>query len=249
MNFFRISTLWVPDHHLNMEWDHPERPALKEWSIKAFDGNLLLASLGFLLPTLGVFFFMWLIEGDIWLGLIPSAFVGYITYNASVQKRMCVYRLTEKGGEVHDWRAIPNFIFASMPWLAGIYLILVLWGFSFSPEVGLGALVGGGGMGLLYALVFTSEDYKKNQLDLSHWKFEWREIYEVIYDRKGHAIGFTTEDSKPYIVRFKEDNENFYGCRIYFHPKMAEELLRLFKSKIDPSIKIKEGRIHYRTVD
>ena len=100
-------------------------------------------------------------EDNLWGLLISSIFAGYIIYNATLQKRMCVYRLTEKGGEVHDWRAIPNFIFASMPWLAGIYLILVLWGFSFSPEVGLGALVGGGGMGLLYVLVFTSEDYKK----------------------------------------------------------------------------------------
>ena len=247
MNIFRISTLWVPEHHLNMEWDHPERPALKEWSIKAFDGNLRLATLfgSGVLPVL--LLILWLMEVQ-WLeGLIFSAVMWFFIQNTFFLKRVCVYRLTEKGGEVYDWRAIPNFIFASMPWLAGIYLILVLWGFSFSPEVGLGALVGGGGMGLLYVVVFSSKDYKKDQLDLSHWTFEWGDIYEVIYDRKGHAIGFTTEDSRPYIVRFKEDNENYYGCRIYFHPKMAEELLLLFKSKINSSIEIKEGRIHYRT--
>ena len=247
MNIFRISTLWVPDHHLNMEWDHPERPALMEWSIKAFDGNLRLAALfgSGMLPIL--LLLLWLMEMQWLAGLIFSAVMWVFIQNTFLLKRVCVHRLTEKGGEAYKWRAIPNFIFASMPWLAGIYLILVLWGFSFSPEVGLGALVGGGGMGLLYAAVFSSKDYKKDQLDLRHWKFDWDEIYEAIYDRKGHAIEFNVERSKPYITRFKEENENFYSCQLYFHPKMAEELLRLFRSKIDPSIEIKEGRMHYRT--
>lgn len=144
MNIFRISTLWVPDHHLDMEWVHPEQPALKEWSIKAFDGNLLLASLGFLPPILILLFFILLLEDNLWGLLISSIFSGYIIYNATLQKRICVHRLTGNGGEVYKWRAIPNFIFSSMPWLAGIYLILVLWGFTFSPELGLGVLVGGG---------------------------------------------------------------------------------------------------------
>lgn len=222
---------------------------MKEWSIKAFDGNLLLASLGFLPPILILLFFILVLEDSLWVLLISATFSGYIIYNATLQKRMCVHRLTENGGEVREWRAIPNFIFVSIPWLAGIYLILVLWGFTFSPEVGLGALLGGGGVGILYATVFTSEDYKKDQIDLMHWTFEWNEIYEAIYDRKGHAIGFTTNNAKPYITRFKEENENFYGCRIYFHPKMAEEILQLFRSKIGPGIPIKEGRIHYRTID
>ena len=250
MNFFRISTLWVPDHHLNMEWDHPERPALKEWSIKAFDGNLRLSALfgvAVFAPILLLMFFV--LEMGWVINSILAVIAWFVFSNTALQKRVCVNRLSEKGGEVYKWRAIPNFIFASMPWLAGIYLALVLWGFTISSAVGLGALMGGGGLGILYIAVFTSKDYKKDQLDVRHWKFDWDEIYEAIYDRKGHAIGFNVERSKPYIARFKEENENFYSCQLYFHPKMAEELLLLFKSKIKSGVEIKEGRIHYRTID
>lgn len=248
MNIFRISTL-VPDHHLKMDWKHPERTALKEWTIKAFDGNLFLATLfaGVLCVVMSVV--LWLVPMDWWGTLLISALVWATVMNTFLLKRVCAIRLNEVGGEVFKWRAIPNFIFASMPWLIAIYAGLVLWGFTFSPEVGLGALAGGGGMGILYATVFTSEDYKKSQLALRHWTFSWDEIYEVIYDPKSHAIGFNVNEAQPYIARFKEENENFYGGRIYFHPKMAKEILQIFRSKLDPSITIKEGRIHYRTID
>ena len=92
-------------------------------------------------------------------------------------------------------------------------------------------------------------DYKKNQLTLRHWTFSWDEIYEAIYDPKSHAIGFNVNEAKPYIARFKEENENFYGGRIYFHPKMAEQILQIFKEKLGPNTPIKEGRIHYRGID
>lgn len=249
MNIFRISTLWVPDHHLRMDWENPERPALKKWTIKAFDGNLFLAVLFAGVLCLAVIGGLWLAKMEWWWNLLMAVFIWATIMNTFLLKRVCVTRLTEVGGEVFKWRAIPNFIFASMPWLIALYAGLVLWGFTFSPEVGLGALAGGGGMGILYAVVFTSEDYKKSQLALRHWTFSWDEIYEAIYDCKGHAIGFNVVESKPYLTRFKEENENFYGCRIYFHPKMAEEVLRLFKEKLGPGIPMKEGRIHYRTID
>lgn len=254
MNIFRISTLRLPYHDIKIEWRNPETPTVKEWTIRAFDGNLSLALLIFcgglgLFLALGCLFILKLTTLGWWGVVFLTLLVITTSMNTLLQKRAFVIRLTERGGEIFNWRAIPNFIFTSMPWLIAIYVGLVLLGFTLSPELGLGALVGGGGMGILYATVFTSEDYKKNQLDLMHWSFSWDEIYEAIYDHKGHAIGFNVIASKQYITNFKEENENFYGGRIYFHPKMAEQILQIFRNKLDPSITIKEGRIHYRTID
>lgn len=247
MNILRISTLWIQDHHLRMDWKHPEYVEKISWTIKALDGSILRASIGFLLPTLLMLFLFWALDSDIWEALITLAFAGYITYNAAFQKRVFVIRLSEEGGEVCDWRAVPNFIFSSMPWLIGIYLLVALWGFAQSPGGALGALAGGAGICIVYAFFATSKNYKDSQLDLHHWEFKWHEIYEAIYDRKNHAIGFNVEEIRDYITRTQEKHENFYCCRIYSPPQIAEEIINLFSSKLTPDTPIKEGRIYYLT--
>lgn len=249
MNIFRISTLWVPDHHLKMNWKYPEFTAINSWTIKALDGSIVRSSIELLIPSSILLFFFWALDIELWGMLITTTFVGYITYNATFQKRVFSIRLTGAGGEVCDWRAIPDFVFSSMPWLIGLYLLVILWGFSQSPGVALGALAGGAGMGIVYAFIATSKDYKNSQLDFHHWEFEWQEIYEAIYDRKSHAIGFNVKSAKEYAERIQGKHGNFYCCRIYFHPKMTEELLELFRSKLAPNTPIKEGRIYYLTDD
>lgn len=249
MNIFRISTLWVPDHHSKMDWKHPERTATNTWTIKALDGSILRSAIGLLPPSLLLIFFFLALDIELWGMLTTSTFVGYITYNATFQKRVFAIRLTEEGGEVCNWRAIPEFIFKSMPWLIGVYLLVILWGFFQSPGVALGALAGGAGMGIVYAFIATPKDYKDSQLNFQHWEFEWHEIYEAIYDRKSHAIGFNVKSAKEYAERIQGKHENFYCCRIYFHPRIAKELLDLFRSKLAPDTPIKEGRIYYLTDD
>ncbi|MFN3769858.1 MAG: hypothetical protein ACK4TD_15905 [Ectopseudomonas guguanensis] len=246
MNIFRISTFWVPYHDIKIEWQNPEIPALKEWTIKAFDGNLLQEAIGGgATLALVCAFLLWLTDAEWWGWAIITLVMWATLMNTFLQKRVYVTRLTEQGGEVYRWRAIPNFIFASMPWLIVIYAGLVLWGFTVSPEVGLAALAGGGGVGVLYATVFTSDNYKKDQLNLMHWTFSWGDIYEAIYDKESHAIGYNVIESRPYISQLKEKNENFYGGRIYFPPQIADEILQLFTEKLSPTVPIKEGRIYY----
>lgn len=230
-----------------MDWKYPQRTVKSAWTIKALDRSILRSSIAFFFPNLLVLSIFWALNTDLWGALITSAFVGYITYNASFQKRVFAIRLTEEGGEVCDWRAIPNFIFSSMPWLIGLYMLVVLWFFSQQPEAALGALAGGAGMCIVYAIIVTSKNYKDSQLDFHHWEFEWHEIYEAIYDHKNHAIGFNIKEIRDYIIKTQEKHENFYCCRIHFHPKMSKEVLSLFRGKLAPDIAIKEGQIYYLT--
>lgn len=171
MNIFRISTLWAPSYHLKIDWKHPKRPALKEWTIKAFDGKLLLACLGGLgaIPCL-LFAYFALTMG--WaVNLMLIIFALFIFINTFLLKQFYAIRLTDTGGEICHWKALPDFLFSSMPWLILLYILFIIWGLSQSPEMALGALASGAGLGIIYALTATSKGYKESQLRFQQWDF------------------------------------------------------------------------------
>jgi hypothetical protein len=188
----------LPGHH---RWKHANLPALLEWRIKARSYNTTVANFMFLV----VFMFATLLFG--WGGglfnpdSILVASIGmpfYIVtmvavYGTTHQKNKFAYRFTEQGIEICEWKAPGKGWMIALKWLTVIVAIAVIFIIAIDPSAFWIALVGPGGMGLLYLGLANSKQYQEMHSLYRHNSYGWSEIKHVYSDRSRYLISLEYE--------------------------------------------------------
>ena len=221
-----------PDHH---QWKHANQPALLEWKIKARPYNTAVAN--------GMFVFMMVIaliacylmffrsdnsplfEKLSWSVIFLSVFF-LALYGTTHQKTNFAYRLTEKGIEVCEWKAPGKGWMIALKWLTVIAAIAVLFVIALDPSTFWIALIGPGGMGLLYLGLANLKQYQEIHNLYRHNIFGWNEIKHVYADKSRHLIS----------LEYEWLNENInktlpWWTYIFCYKKEFEDILNAVLSK------------------
>ena len=114
-----------------------------------------------------------------------------IWHNSS--KTKFVYRLTETGIEVCEWKAPSKGWMIALKWLTGIAAIAVIFVVALDPSTFWVALVGPGGMGLLYLGLVNSKHFQEMHTLYRHNVFAWVEIKHIYIDKSRHLISLEYE--------------------------------------------------------
>ncbi|MGY2293740.1 hypothetical protein ACW9H6_28865 [Pseudomonas sp. SDO528_S397] len=151
-----------------LKWKFSDDTTLLEWTIKARNYNTFVAN------TMFWCCFISLIIGSVLLyrsmGDDPffsavSTFVFFsivtIALTSMTHEKMCfAYRISSSGVEYCKWKSFPKAVLLLLKWLVGITVLAFLFIATIDPSLILGALMGPGGIGLLYLSMAKSKKFR-----------------------------------------------------------------------------------------
>ncbi len=185
----------LPEHH---QWKHTNLPTLLEWRIKDRPYNTTVANAMFAFMTfvaLIACYFMFfkndnspLFEKISW-SFIFLSILFLALYGTTHQKTKFAYRFTVKGIEICEWKALGKGWMIALKWLTVIAAIAVIFVIAFDPSVFWIALVGPGGMGLLYLSLANSSKYQEMHTEYHHRDHSWDRYKKISIHPKRPVIG------------------------------------------------------------
>lgn len=162
-----------------LQWSYAHEPALMEWTIQARNYNTFVANIAYvfislfmLIPSYAVYAHdRDFLSGGIFyiLGMLFSSLMTH-------QRTKFAYRFTQSGVEYCKWKDFPQWALTFLNWFAGIAAVICVSLVSTDPTLLIGALIGPGGIGLVYLVKVNSKSYQAMQAEYHHHEIKWTEI-------------------------------------------------------------------------
>jgi hypothetical protein len=217
-------------------WKRVGEPELMSWTIRARNYNTFVAN--------AMFFFMLL------LNLVASAFLYSVYYDLTPfwrwtwcvlfyiaialtvssmthQKMNYAYRFTVSGFEYCEWKDFPKWALPALRWIAGITGIIFLYMATLDPAFLIGALVGPGGIGLMYLQMAYSKSFRDLHTEYHHHFLHWTELTEVIIATNRTMAEFA------YSVPRPNSTHRIIGSQyVFFRKKQKQKVVELIRSHL-----------------
>jgi hypothetical protein len=171
-----------------LQWKRAEERELLDWTIRARNYNTSVANAMFifmLLLTLAVSAFLYSAYHDLtlfWRLTWCTLFYVVITLTISTMTHQRVnfaYRFTHSGLEFCEWKDFPKWALPFLRWVMGITAVIFLFLATTDPSFLIGALVGPGGMGLMYLQMAYSKNFRAMHTRYHHHDFDWNEFTQL----------------------------------------------------------------------
>lgn len=171
-----------------LQWKRAEERELLGWTIRARNYNTSVANAMFifmLLLTLAVSAFLYSAYHDLtlfWRLTWCTLFYVVITLTISTMTHQRVnfaYRFTHSGLEFCEWKDFPKWALPFLRWVMGITAVIFLFLATTDPSFLIGALVGPGGMGLMYLQMAYSKNFRAMHTRYHHHDFDWNEFTQL----------------------------------------------------------------------
>ncbi|WP_347928697.1 hypothetical protein [Pseudomonas helvetica] len=171
-----------------LQWKYAGEPELLGWTIRARNYNTLVANCMFAFMSLvlfGLSMFLYSAYHDLnqpWRTLSCVFFYVLMSFTISGmthQRMNFAYRFTQSGVEYCKWKDFPKWALTFLKWFAGITAIIFIFLATIDPAFLIGALIGPGGMGLMYLSMANSKSYQEMQTEYHHYAFKWAELTQL----------------------------------------------------------------------
>ncbi|MGF6207842.1 hypothetical protein [Pseudomonas frederiksbergensis] len=175
----------APDLPQQLKWKYANEPKLLEWTIRARNYNTFVANCIFSFMatlTLGGAFIMYSVyEGmdQPWRILSCVLFFVFILFTVSCmthQRINYAYRFSQSGLEYCEWKDLPKWALKFLKWFSGITALIFIFLATIDPAFLIGALIGPGGMGIMYLSMANSKNYQNLQTEYHHYFLHWTEL-------------------------------------------------------------------------
>jgi len=170
-----------------LKWKFAHEPELLGWTIRARNYNTRVANWMF-----WVFFTANIISstllyldgadepvaGAVW-ALIFFTVIHIALVSMTHQRMNFAYRFTPSGVEYCKWKDFPKWALPCLKWLAVLTAVVFLFIATIDPAFLIGALLGPGGMGLMYLQMAYSKSYRELHTQYHHHEFMWAEFNQL----------------------------------------------------------------------
>lgn len=239
------------DYQQQIQWQYPERPVLKAWTIKARNYDLRVMGIFFavgviiFLAICGLLYYMG-IQGKYVtkLQVLIYVSIGFIVVfpflyaNTYGRRRTCVYRFTSQGIEFCTWNDMEKW--KTIVLVVGILMVVVIIiAASVYPGALMALFVGPPIMGWFYYSMFMRSD---------HWEMEQNLVKKAIDWNNPDIEGLTIFRSRRIIaIQIKRGSQLMIELMAVdfpiFCPKdQYEDLIVFFKQQLS-HVPHKEGKI------
>ncbi|WP_426202229.1 hypothetical protein [Pseudomonas sp. TWP3-1] len=227
----------APDLPPQLQWKYLAEPELLEWAIRArnyntFAANCMLAFMAAL--TLGGSFIMYSVyEGmsQPWRTLSCVFFFTFIMFTISCMTHQRVnfaYRFTKSGVEYCEWKSPAKWTLTLVKWFSGITAIIFIFLATIDPAFLIGAMIGPGGMGLMYLAMGNSKSYQELHTEYHHHFLLWKELKKLIISTNRNMIELE------YGVPKKNSEHLALGSLYIFFGSQKKEAIAIIKSNLSP---------------
>ena len=228
-----------------LQWKYADEPELLAWTIRARNYNTFVANCMFAFMTLvliGLSVFLYFAYYDLsepWRTLSCLFFYILMSFTISCmthQKMNFAYRITQSGVEYCEWKDFPKWALTFLKWFSGATAIIFIYLATIDPTFLIGALIGPGGMGLMYLSMANSKSYQQMHTQYHHLVYEWKDFTQlaIATNRDMVDLKYTMYDNG--IINW---NQNIF-CR----KKEKESVAEFIKSHLSPDIPFIKARIH-----
>jgi|GEM_PF-4882657 len=238
------------DLQQQVQWQHPERPVLLSWDIKARNYNTIVMECFFAVITsmaIGMTILFYYMFSDktqtgfqwnaFWASIPIFIFIFPVFYTWTHPRKTFVYRFTKQGYEEQGWNDIE--IWKKVVLVVGIVLLVAILGLAtIFPRALLGLLIGPPLMALFYYRMFASQDYWEMQQSFTKSKWLWSDFNGIhIYRKRAIIILLYEWDRREDKDVGKIIQSDTY---LYCSPEKLDEVIAFIKSHTN-NLPSKEG--------
>ncbi|MGY2292749.1 hypothetical protein ACW9H6_25640 [Pseudomonas sp. SDO528_S397] len=221
-----------------LRWEDADEPELLAWTIRARNYNTAIAN--------GMFIFM----AALTLGsavILYAAYKGmsqpwrilscilYFSIALSIISSMthqCINfacRITHSGVEFCKWKDFQKWVLTFLKWFTGITAILFVFLATLDPAFLLGALIGPGGMGLMYLSMANSKRFQDLHTEYHYYAFKWQDFTQLAIATNREVV-----DLKYSLTLKGDDYKTTGSLNIFCKRKQKESVANLIKPYLPP---------------
>ncbi|MBM3106280.1 hypothetical protein IIE18_14165 [Pseudomonas sp. V1] len=231
-----------------LQWKFGHEAQLMEWTIQARNYNTLVANLMFggvtiLLCVISITMYsVYEGMGQPWRTLSCIVFFTImlaVTSSMTHQRFNCAYRFTKSGVEHCEWKDFPAWAPTCIKWMIGTSAIIFIFMATIDMTFLIGALVGPGGMGLMYVSMANSKNYRELHTQYHHYAYKWKEITQLAIATNREIV-----DLK-YSVTQKGDNyKTNWNLNIYCKRNQKENVAAFIKTHLSPDVPFIRAKVN-----
>lgn len=230
-----------------LQWQHMDEPALLDWTICARNYNTLIANVMFwsclTAITIGSFLiYKSMDDTPIFSGILTLLF--FITVNTALvsmthQKMNFSYRFTLSGIECCEWKDLPEWTLIFLKWFTGVSAISFIVLATIDTTFLTGALIGPGGMGLMYLSIANSKSYREMHTQYHHLIYEWKDFTQLAIATNREVVDLKFTHFNPRLGKVKS-----YSINIFCEPKQKESVANFIKPYLSPDVPFIRAKVN-----
>ncbi len=155
------------------------------------------------------------------------------------QRMNFAYRFTQSGVEYCEWKDFPKWVLTFLKWLTGITALVFISLAAVDPAFLIGALVGPGGMGLMYLSMAHSKSYQEMQTQYHYYPYEWKEITQLAIATNREVV-----DLKYSVTMEGEDYKTTGSLNIFCRRKQKERVAEFIKPYLSPDVPFIRAKVN-----
>ncbi|MFJ2481863.1 hypothetical protein ACIOWE_16405 [Pseudomonas sp. NPDC087598] len=230
-----------------LQWQHTDEPALLDWTIRARNYNTLIANVLFwsclTAITIGsLLIYKTMDDTPIFSGILTLLF--FITVNIALvsmthQKMNFSYRFTLSGIECCEWKDLPEWTLTFLKWFTGISVVSFIVLATIDPAFLIGALIGPGGMGLMYLSMANSKSYREMHTQYHHLIYEWKDFTQLAIATNREVVDLKFTHFNPRLGKVIS-----YSINIFCMPKQKEGVANFIKPLLSPDVPFIRAKVN-----
>ena len=231
-----------------LQWKYANEPELMTWSIRARNYNTFVANLMFSFMAtviLGATLIMYSVyEGMSQSWRISSCIFFFslmllVLLSVTHQRMNFAYRLTQSGVEYCKWKDFPKWALTFLKWFIGITAVIFIFLATLDSTFLIGALIGPGGMGLMYLSMANSKSFQEMHTEYHHHAFKWEELTQLAIATNREVV-----DLKYSITLKGNDYKTNWSLNVFCKRKQKEAVANFIKPYLSPDVPFIKAKVN-----
>ncbi|MDB1113937.1 hypothetical protein [Pseudomonas extremaustralis] len=230
-----------------LQWKYANEPELMTWTIRARNYNTFVANAMFW------FCFIAITAGSIFLYRdtkeylvfnTTSTLLFFIIVNTALismthQRMNFAYRFTQSGVEYCKWKNFPKWALTFLKWFSGITAIIFIFLATLDSTFLIGAVIGPGGMGLMYLSMANSKSFQEMHTEYHHHAFKWEELTQLAIATNREVV-----DLKYSITLKGNDYKTNWSLNVFCKRKQKEAVANFIKPYLSPDVPFIKAKVN-----
>ncbi|MGY2292750.1 hypothetical protein ACW9H6_25635 [Pseudomonas sp. SDO528_S397] len=224
-----------------LRWEYTDERVLLGWTIRARNYNTCVANGMFAfmaLLTAGAAYIIYLFpaprESHLMQIIVSLSFFTLLLLTLSSithQRTNFAYRMTHSGVEFCEWKDFPKWVLTFLKWFTGITAILFVFLATLDPAFLLGALIGPGGMGLMYLSMANSKRFQELHTEYHYHAFKWQDFTQLAIATNREAV-----DLKYSLILKGDDYKTTGSLNVFCKIKQKETVANFIKPYLSSDV-------------
>ncbi|GAA0408608.1 hypothetical protein GCM10008969_34130 [Pseudomonas veronii subsp. inensis] len=231
-----------------LQWKYANEPELMTWSIRARNYNTFVANLMFSFMAtviLGATLIMYSVyEGMSQSWRISSCIFFFslmllVLLSVTHQRMNFAYRFTQSGVEYCKWKDFPKWALTFLKWFTGITAVIFIFLATLDSTFLIGALIGPGGMGLMYLSMANSKSFQEMHTEYHHHTFKWEELTQLAIATNREVV-----DLKYSITLKGNDYKTNWSLNVFCERKQKEAVANVIRPYLSPGVPFIKAKVN-----